>query len=183
MLQAISSNRLPFLLQECTFFSKNDVIRIYKKFKNLDPPNVPNEYTPDYRMSEMKLTEMKELKENPFRERIYKVLSTDGSGTLSFDEFLDLHSVFNTRAPNGVKVAYLFQIYDFDGDCKLGRKDIEMVIQRITDETLTEEEKTELIDQALQESDLDGDEALSFYEFEQVVLKAPHFLYSFHIGI
>ena len=41
----------------------------------------------------------------------------------------------------------LLLIADFDGDCKLGRKDIEMVIQRITDETLTEEEKTELIDQ------------------------------------
>ncbi len=36
---------------------------------------------------------------------------------------------------------------DFDEDCKLGREDLTLVLERITDGSLTEEEKKEFIDQ------------------------------------
>ena len=37
------------------------------------------------------------FQENPFRDRVYEVFSSDRTGNLNFDEFLDLHSVFSSR--------------------------------------------------------------------------------------
>ncbi len=49
--------------------------------------------------------------ENPFRDRILKVFSSNGSGDLSFDDFLDLLSVFSEHAPRELKLHYAFRIY------------------------------------------------------------------------
>ncbi|GFX82355.1 calcium and integrin-binding family member 3 [Trichonephila clavipes] len=58
-----------------------------------------------------KVEKMPELKENPFRQRICKVFSNDGSGNLTFDDFLDMFSVFSEQAPRNVKQVYAFKIY------------------------------------------------------------------------
>eukprot|EP00795_Rhopilema_esculentum_P006464 gene6464-11914_t len=119
---------------------------------------------------------MKELEENPFRDRIYHVFSTDQVDSLNFDEFLDMHSVFNSQAPSGIKIAYLFKIYDMDNDSKLGRNDLLAVLDRITDSSLETSERNEIIDKIFEESNWNGDDVLDFYEFEQVLAKAPYFL-------
>jgi len=49
--------------------------------------------------------------ENPFRERMCQVFSEDGSGDMSFDDFLDMFSVFSEAAPRDIKCAYAFKIY------------------------------------------------------------------------
>lgn len=51
------------------------------------------------------------LQENPFRARICKVFSHDNSGNMTFDDFLDMLSVFSESAPRDVKVYYAFKIY------------------------------------------------------------------------
>ena len=51
------------------------------------------------------------LQENPFRERICQVFSEDGSGDMSFDDFLDMFSVFSEAAPRDIKCVYAFKIY------------------------------------------------------------------------
>ena len=51
------------------------------------------------------------LKENPFRKRICEVFSEDGLGHLTFDDFLDMFSVFSEAAPRDVKSVYAFKIY------------------------------------------------------------------------
>ena len=51
------------------------------------------------------------LQENPFKERICKVFSEDGSGDMSFDDFLDMFSVFSESAPRDIKTTYAFKIY------------------------------------------------------------------------
>ncbi|PNF41383.1 Calcium and integrin-binding family member 3, partial [Cryptotermes secundus] len=50
--------------------------------------------------------------ENPFRQRICQVFSRDGKGNLTFEDFLDLLSVFSEQAPRDIKVFYAFKIYD-----------------------------------------------------------------------
>lgn len=52
-----------------------------------------------------------ELRENPFRRRICEVFSHDGKGNLTFEDFLDLLSVFCEHAPRDIKVFYAFKIY------------------------------------------------------------------------
>ncbi|CAG2178647.1 unnamed protein product, partial [Oppiella nova] len=44
-----------------------------------------------------KIEKMAELKENPFKQRICKVFSHDGSGDMTFDDFLDMLSVFSEQ--------------------------------------------------------------------------------------
>lgn len=51
------------------------------------------------------------LQENPFRQRICEVFSEDGSGKMSFDDFLDMFSVFSKAAPRDIKTVYAFRIY------------------------------------------------------------------------
>ena len=54
---------------------------------------------------------LEELRVNPFRDRICKVFSEDDSGDLSFEDFLDLMSVFSEGATRDVKASYAFRIY------------------------------------------------------------------------
>jgi len=102
---------------------------------------------------------------------------------MTFDDFLDLHSVFNNQAPEGLKIAYLFKIYDIDGDSKLNRDDLKVVLSMITDSTLEEDEKSKIIDKVFQESNWNGDDAIDFYEFEQILIRAPYFLRTLNIRI
>ena len=50
-------------------------------------------------------------KQNPFRERIVEVFSSQRDGSITFEDFLDMMSVFSKNAPKSVKVAYAFKIY------------------------------------------------------------------------
>ena len=61
------------------------------------------------------LKTINELLHNPLAARIAEVFSDDGSGRLSFKNFLELFSVFSPRANFDVKVIFLFAIWDFDG--------------------------------------------------------------------
>lgn len=47
---------------------------------------------------------------NPFRDQICKVFSSSGEG-MTFEDFLDMMSVFSDAAPKNVKVEYAFRVY------------------------------------------------------------------------
>ena len=46
---------------------------------------------------------------NPFRDRLFKVFSTDEE--MSFDDYLNMMSVFSDTAPASIKCRYAFEIY------------------------------------------------------------------------
>lgn len=50
------------------------------------------------------------LQLNPFNDQIMKVFSLSGDG-ITFEDFLDMMSVFSDRAPQSVKAEYAFRIY------------------------------------------------------------------------
>lgn len=56
-----------------------------------------------------------------------QVFSADGSGDITFEDFLDMMSVFSDNAPKAVKVEYAFRIYDFDNDDMLSSDDLKEV--------------------------------------------------------
>lgn len=60
---------------------------------------------------------------NPFKDRICKVFSSSGDGDMSFEDFLDMMSVFSDNAPKNVKVEYAFRIY---GDNSFDNSSISM---------------------------------------------------------
>ena len=57
------------------------------------------------------LLTMPELAVNPIRHRIAHVFSSDGTGNMTFDDFLDFLTVFSAKTSIGLKSAYAFRIY------------------------------------------------------------------------
>lgn len=173
--------------QDCTFFTRKEILRIFKRYRELAPDRVPRdmkaEKTKNLKIPAIEVEAMPELKENPFCERICQVFSEDGSGDMSFDDFLDMFSVFSEAAPRDIKCVYAFRIYDFDGDSFLNRIDLERTLRCLTRNELTEEEVSFVVEKVIEEADLDDDNMLSYIEFEHVISRSPDFLNTFHIRI
>ncbi|KAG8298553.1 Calcium and integrin-binding member 3 [Homalodisca vitripennis] len=130
--------------QDCTFFTRKEILRVHKRFREVSPDIVPKQMTGDeaatIRVPREQMEKLPELKENPFRTRILEVFSRDGKGNLTFEDFLDLLSVFSEQAPRDIKVFYAFKIYDFDGDQHIGPADIETALKLLTHNELSPEE-------------------------------------------
>lgn len=85
-----------------------------------------------------------ELRENPFKGRICQAFSRDGEGNLTFEDFLDMFSVFSEQAPRDIKVFYAFKIYDFDNDGFISIGDLKESIVCLTKNELTCEEHQQI---------------------------------------
>lgn len=173
--------------QDCTFFTRKEILRIFARFRQLSPGRVPSDMkhgkAKKIKILCPEVEVMTELRENPFCERICRVFSEDGSGDMSFDDFLDMFSVFSEAAPRDIKCAYAFKIYDFDGDNYLNRLDLELTLRCLTRNELTKDEISFIVEKVIEEADLDDDNMLSYIEFEHVISRSPDFLNTFHIRI
>ncbi|CAH1153731.1 unnamed protein product [Phaedon cochleariae] len=176
--------------QDCTFFTRKEILRVFKRFREVRPDLVPKQMKKNQAVSvriplEDSIEKLPELHENPFKKRICEVFSRDGKGNLSFEDFLDLLSVFSEQAPRDIKVFYAFRIYDFDGDQHIGQEDLDQAVLLLTKHTqeLTPEDRQQIVEKVIEEGDVDGDGKLSYMEFEHVILRAPEFLSTFHIRI
>lgn len=56
------------------------------------------------------------------------------------------------------------------------KEDLEKTLNRLTKEELTPEEVNLVCEKAIEEADLDGDNKLSFADFENMISRAPDFL-------
>ncbi|XP_066158839.1 calcium and integrin-binding family member 2 isoform X1 [Euwallacea fornicatus] len=173
--------------QDCTFFTRKEILRVYKKFKDMKPDLIPctmkkNEAY-SIKIPVECLEELAEFKENPLKRRIFEVFSRDGKGTLTFEDFLDMLSVFSEAAPRDIKVFSAFRIYDFDNDNFIGPADLDTALTLLTKQELSLEERQQITEKVMEESDVDGDGKLSYLEFEHCITRAPDFLSTFHIRI
>ncbi|CAK9799692.1 Calcium and integrin-binding family member 3 [Anthophora plagiata] len=185
--------------QDCTFFTRKEILRIFKRFREMgDPGVIPRSMTSQQastlRIPLSCLTRIPELKENPFRQRISEVFTryqnpgqqskSDVSDEgICFEEFLEMMSVFSEQAPRDLKVFYAFKIYDFDEDGVLGLSDLENTCRQLVQGGLNGDEVATVCRKVLEESDIDGDGVLSYLEFEHVVTRASDFMATFHIRI
>lgn len=173
--------------QDCTFFSRKDILRIYHRFHDLAPDLVPTDMTTAaaavFTMSVLDVERMPEFKENPFKRRIFEVFSEDGLGNLRFDDFLDMLAVFNENTPRDIKAVYAFKIYDYDGDGEIGKEDFSLTLSALTRNQLTEEELDLVCQKVLEETDLDDDGSISYTEFEHLIERSPDFASLFHIRV
>uniref|UniRef100_S4RA91 Calcium and integrin-binding family member 2 n=1 Tax=Petromyzon marinus TaxID=7757 RepID=S4RA91_PETMA len=172
--------------QDCTFFTRKEILRLHARYHELAPQLVPMDYTkePDIKLPPQLICNMPELKENPFKQRIVEVFSEDGSGNLSFNDFVDMFSVFSEMAPRELKAYYAFKIYaDFNADGFICKEDLVVTLNKLTRDELAEEEVTLVCDKVVEEADLDCDNKLSYADFENMISRAPEFLSTFHIRI
>nr|XP_012136365.1 PREDICTED: calcium and integrin-binding protein 1-like isoform X4 [Megachile rotundata] len=154
----------------------------HQKFKALAPEKVGHNRNAKLPMS--KILQYPELKANPFGDRICKVFSSSQDGDCTFEDFLDMMSVFSDAAPKAVKAEHAFRIFDFDGDDMLGIGDLRQVVDRLTvPQRLNETNMQQVLQYILDEADLDDDGALSFAEFEHIIEKSSDFCKSFSIRL
>eukprot|EP00299_Pterocystis_sp_00344_P005293 c16668_g1_i1.p1 GENE.c16668_g1_i1~~c16668_g1_i1.p1 ORF type:complete len:189 (+),score=61.85 c16668_g1_i1:45-611(+) len=158
-----------------TYFKASEILEAHLMFSKLNRDK-------DEKLSLTEIQKIDQLRHNPFSERMCRVFSSDGSGNLTFEEFLEMLSTFSVRAPTDVKVQSLFLIYDFDQDGFLGKDDISEIISRIAGSDdhnadssvfLTPSEIEHVAEQVMQELDIDRSNKISFYEFSKVMEKIP----------
>lgn len=81
----------------------------HQKFKGLAPEKVGHNKNAKLPMA--KILQYPELRVNPFRDRICKVFSSGSDGDCTFEDFLDMMSVFSDNAPKAVKAEHAFRIF------------------------------------------------------------------------
>ncbi|KAK2574374.1 Calcium and integrin-binding protein 1, partial [Acropora cervicornis] len=118
--------------QELTYFTQKEILHCHKRFSQLDPEAV--KINANAKLPSRKIMTLPELRVNPFKDRICKVFSSSKDGELTFEDFLDMMSVFSENAPKSVKVEYAFRIYDFNEDDYICENDLKRVIQRLCGE-------------------------------------------------
>ena len=167
--------------KELTYFTEKEILHLHKRFYMLSPEEVAKDRNVSLNRDIM--LGMAELKTNPFKDRIVDLFSSSKDGNMTFEDFLDMASVFSINAPKSVKTEYAFRMYDFDGDDMISFDDIKELINRLTGEhRLTDEDMDQLINNLCEESDLDDDDYLSFAEFESVIAKCNDFENSFRMS-
>lgn len=169
---SLSNSRIKLIRLILNFF------RAHKRFKTISPEKVSHDKNAKLSMTKM-VNGIAELSCNPFADRICQVFSSagDGSGDCTFEDYLDMMSVFSDSAPKSVKAEHAFRIFDFDGDDMLSKNDLRQVIQRLIGDTnqFSDMDMEQLITNLLEEADLDDDGSLSFAEFEHVIDKSSDF--------
>ncbi|XP_038632476.1 calcium and integrin-binding family member 3 [Scyliorhinus canicula] len=171
--------------QDCTFFTRKEILRLFHRYRDLAPQLVPLNYkdNPDVKIPYELIGSMPELKDNPFRQRIAEVFSEDSEGNMTLDDFLDMFSALSEMAPRDLKACYAFKIYDFNNDNFICKSDLEKTLIKLTRNELTPEEVRLVCEKVLDESDLDNDGKLSLEDFQHMIIRAPDFLSTFHIRI
>ena len=81
----------------------------HQKFKFLAPEKVGHNKNAKLPMS--KMLNYPELNVNPFGDRICKVFSSSRDGDCTFEDFLDMMSVFSENSPKSVKAEHAFRIF------------------------------------------------------------------------
>ncbi|XP_005141568.1 calcium and integrin-binding family member 3 isoform X2 [Lathamus discolor] len=171
--------------QDCTFFTRKEILRLFYRYRDLAPQLVPLDYThkPDVTLPYELIGSMPELKDNPFRQRIAEVFSEGGDGNMTLDDFLDMFSVLSEMAPRDLKAYYAFKIYDFNNDDYICKSDLEKTVNKLTRNELTPEEVSLVCEKVIYEADVDNDGKLSLEDFQHMIIRAPDFLSTFHIRI
>lgn len=132
---------------------------------------------------------------NPLAKRLCIAFSSDGTGNLNFDEFVDLYHVLSPKASPQVKVEIAFRVYDFDGDGYISDSDLYKLVQTLTSrgkgvsnatvtavddaeaeagakkDLLTDDNIWAVVGSVMDKCDLDGRGQLSFHEFKGVMSK------------
>ena len=112
---------------------------------------------------------MRALGFEPKKEEIKKMIADvdkDGSGKLSYEEFLNLMTIKMADKDTKEEILKAFRLFDDDDTGKISFKNIKRVAKELG-ENLTDEELQEMIDEA----DRDGDGEVNQEEFFRIMKK------------
>ncbi|CAF2951617.1 unnamed protein product [Rotaria sp. Silwood2] len=180
--------------QTLTFLNRQEILKVLKRFIQLTSVNTQHERRSERRLSKKQAIKLPELRENPFRERIVEVFSSEQDGSLTFEDFLDMMSVFSEHAPKSVKVSYAFKIYQGINTKHrpnnvaptlnaIDLYDIKEIVQRLSGKQFNDADLTKIAEAVINEVDLRGDKKITAEIFEYFLSNVPDFPSSFVIKL
>ncbi|XP_026225487.1 calcineurin B homologous protein 2 isoform X2 [Anabas testudineus] len=165
------------LIQE-TGFSAAHLLRLHERFEFLDKDQKGELRPQDF-------AAVRELAMNPIGDRIVAAFFSPGKETVDFPTFVQVLAHFRPTDTNRTregtqrepansrtsKLKFAFQLYDQDRDGKISRAELLQVLRAMMGMQVTEEQLQSIADRAIQEADLDKDDAISFDEFKKSLEK------------
>jgi len=152
-----------------SLFSDREIKHLWKLFNQIDADATGS-------ISSDEMLQLPQLKYNPLGKRVivatFQTKEHKSADTLSFNDFVEVLSVFAPAASDQEKLKLAFKVFDFDGDRFLGRSDLEQLITALLPPATTDEDKklhTHILDEVFREADQDQDEKLSYDEFLKAV--------------
>jgi serine/threonine-protein phosphatase 2B regulatory subunit len=110
-----------------------------------------------------------ELSTNPLGPRIVQLFDEDNEGYINFRTFLARMSVFSSHASREEKMAFLFRVWDTDGDGYISDSDMSVTLKMMTGNKLPAKALAELVSHTLRLADVDRDGKLTQHEFEMAM--------------
>ncbi|XP_045929874.1 calcineurin B homologous protein 2 isoform X2 [Micropterus dolomieu] len=165
------------LMQE-TGFSAAHILRLHERFEFLDKDKRGQ-------LSPQDFGALPELALNPIGDRIIGAFFSPGQETVDFASFVRILAHFRPTETNRTrdgaqqepvnsktrKLKFAFQLYDQDRDGKISRAELLQVLRAMLGIQVTEEQLQSIAERAIQEADLDKDDAISFDEFRKSLEK------------
>lgn len=161
-----------------TGFSAAHILRLHERFEFLDKDKRGQ-------LSPQDFGALPELALNPIGDRIIGAFFSPGQETVDFASFVRILAHFRPTETNRTrdeaqqepvnsktrKLKFAFQLYDQDRDGKISRAELLQVLRAMLGIQVTEEQLQSIAERAIQEADLDKDDAISFDEFRKSLEK------------
>jgi Ca2+-binding EF-hand superfamily protein len=128
-----------------TQFSRQEVQRLYRRFKDLDRSNTGLLSAADF-------VAIPEFAINPLGLRIVALFDTNGTDTINFKQFCETLSAFRPDAPLEKKLALVFRLYDGDNNDKIERDELFNVVKRMVGSHIPEPQLWQLVDKVILDS-------------------------------
>jgi len=116
-------------------FTQQEVLLLYRRFRQLDRGGKGY-------ISSMELLNIPELSINPLASSVVHAFES-----VNFKEFVRLLSAFSPRASRREKLAFMFEIYDVDGDGLISASDINLMLRQLAGSALSDNQIKAIISQ------------------------------------
>jgi serine/threonine-protein phosphatase 2B regulatory subunit len=138
-------------------FTQHQIVALYERFCALDRTG-KGYITSDEFMS------IPEFALNPLAQRLLRMLEG-----VNFKDFVGVLSKYSPHASPPDKAELIFRVYDTDDDGRVSREDIEAVLKDLSGTFLTDEQRQQVLDLALQEGGFSTDCSLALEDFVKVL--------------
>lgn len=145
-----------------TNFDRDEIDRLRKRFMKLDKDGSGT-------IDKNEFLDIPGILSNPLAQRLMDVFDEDKDGTIDFQEFISGLSALSGKTSRDEKLRFAFKIYDIDQDGYIGTGELFIVMKMMVGKNLLDEDLQQIVDKTIMENDMDGDNKLSFEEFQRAV--------------
>jgi len=155
-------------IQQETGFSRNQIVRLYSRFINLDKRGQGYLDRDDF-------LRIPELAINPLGDRIVDAffMHSEDNEHINFRQFMRVLARFRPiekKKPTPLnsreaKLRFAFNMYDLNGNGYITREEFEVILNMMVGANITQEQLQSIAERTIAEADVDGDGSISFDEF------------------